>query len=324
MSYVLFYKKEEKKILICRSYHGLKIELSSTPSSPSTSPRLTPSSPPRSPPRTPPRSPPRSPTSSPRSPTSSPRLERDLERDSLSSSRSDKPKSVEVKTYLKELSGIPISTELIKSEIETNIELLKKLGIPNPRPKKLNNNLIYIGDNDKSYMNNFIGGQIEDLEDSKTALIREIQEELFINCNDEDKENFTKDIESKLTNFVIDGSRTIYLVDFDSLKDETKDFFTKLIKEDAGEHIPLLSKLEIFNGIPDVEMGEIHSLKWSSLEKLKSGWTTKKFFSGGVDDSILEKKIKEIFDESDTLEKKYYAKYIKYKIKYLQIKNKKI
>lgn len=321
MSYVLFYKKEEKKILICRSYHGLKIESSSTPSSPSTSPRLTPPSPPRTPPRSPYSSPPRSPYSSPpRSPYSSPRFERN----SPSSSRSDKPKLVEVKTYLKELSGIPISTELIKSEIETNIELFERIGIPNPRPKKLNNNLIYIGDNDKSYMNNFIGGQIEDLENSKTALIRELQEELFINCNDEDKKIYIKDIESKLTNFVIDGSRTIYLVDFDSLKDVTKEFLIKLVKEDAGEHITILSKLETFNGIPDVEMGEIHSLKWSSLEKLKSGSTTKKFFGGGVDDSVLEKKIKEIFYDTNSLEKKYYIKYVKYKNKYLQLKNKRM
>lgn len=298
MSYVLFYKKEEQKILICRSYYGLKIESSSTPAS---SPRTSP--------RTSPRSPYSSLPSSPR-----------FERNSPSPTRNDRPK-LEVKTYFNELSGTPISTDIIKSEVETNIELFKRMGIPNPRPKKLNNNLIYIGDNNNSYMNNFIGGQIEDSEDSKTALIRELQEELFINCNKYDKEIFTKDIESKLTNFVVDGSRTIYLVDFDSLEDVTKDFLTKLIKEDVEEHIPLLSKLETFNGILDVEMGEIHSLKWSNLEKLKSGHTTKKFFSGGVDDSILEKKIKEIFDETNSLEKKYYIKYIKYKKKYLQLKN---
>jgi len=259
MSYVLFYKKEEKKILICRSYHGLKLR--------------------------------------------------------------DKAQSVEIITYFKERSGTPISPKLIKTEVETNIELLKGMGIPNPRPKKLNNSLIYIGDNQKSYMNNFIGGQIEDLEDSKTALIRELQEELLLNCNYEDKESFVNDVQSKLTNFIIDGLRTIYLVDIDSLKDKTKDFLTSLVKEDSGEHISLLSKLDTVNGVPDVEIGEIHSLKWSSLEKLKTGRTTKKFFGNGIDDSLLEKKIKEIFDETNSLKKKYHKKYIKYKDKYLQLKN---
>lgn len=250
MSYVLFYKKDDKKILICRSYRGLKIKLSSPSSS--------------------------------------------------SNKRKDKHKSVERRTYFKN-----ISTELIKSEVETNIELLKSMGISNPRPKKLNNILIYIGDNKKSYLNNFIGGQIEDFEDPKTALIRELEEELLLNCNSKQKETFLKDIESKLTNFVIDGSKTIYLVDIDSLKDENIEFLIKLVKEDAGEHIGLLSKLETVNGIPDVEIGEMHSLKWDTLEKLKTSRPTNKFFSGGIDDSILERKIREIFDDK-SLEKKYY------------------
>lgn len=274
MSYVLFYKKDEKKILICRSYRGLKIEQSLTPSYTGHSSRYT---------------------------------------------RIDKPTTVEIKTYFKDTSGRPISIDKIKREIDANIELLKKLGIVNPRPKKLNNILIYIGDSKKSYLNNFIGGQIEDLEDSKTALIRELEEEILLNCNSEQKETFLKDIESKLTNFVIDGSKTIYLVDIDSLKDENREFLIKLVKEDAGEHIGLLSKLDTINGIPNVELGEIHSLKWDTLENLKTRRPTNKFFSGGVDDSILERKIKEIFDDK-SLDKKYYIKYIKYKNKYLQLK----
>ena len=271
MSYVLFYKKEDKKILICRSYFGLKIKSSS--------------------------------------PNSSIYTEK------------DEIKSVEVRTYFKQLNGKPINIKSIKNEVKTNIELFKKMGIPNPRPKKLNNSLIYIGDNRASYMNNFIGGQIEDLEDSKTALIRELQEELLLNCNIEDTKSFVKDIESKLYNKIIDNSKTVYLVNIDNLKNKTKELLSSLIKEDAGEHIRLLSKLETVNGIPDVEIGEIHSLKWTSLEKIKNGRITKKFFNGGNDDSILEKKIKEIFDKTDSFKNKYYKKYIKYKSKYLESKN---
>lgn len=198
------------------------------------------------------------------------------------------------------------SADTIRTEID-RIKLLLSIH-DNPRPKKLSaNKIIFISNNSSSYQTNFIGGNIEGTETPEDTFLREFDEELLLNCDDENKKSILFDISGNLTNKILIGDRTVFLINYDTLADNTK-----LLLSSGVDNIKAFSKLGSVCDVSGIELGEIHSLKWHNLKGLKDSVTIKKFFTDGR----LTKKLMDLIIGGG-----YYKKYIKYKAKYLKLKS---
>lgn len=212
----------------------------------------------------------------------------------------------------------PLKTpSVIREEIRQMITRLEEF-VPdaiNLRTHSLSSNSIhFICDNHKNFYN-LLGGQIESGEMAPTSLLRELDEELFINVPDDIKLPMLDNIIGNILESYVSGDKTIFLINYDKLQEGIKAHIEAGIKDPTIFH-----KLGNCCNVDGVELGEIHSLKWLMWDELKhkirlvpKKGELSKFNTG----DILVRKMGELFGLTGG---NYYEKYLKYKVKYLELK----
>jgi hypothetical protein len=174
--------------------------------------------------------------------------------------RSDKPHDSPLKTDKR----IHDEVRKIYGEI---LEKRRSKGIrSNFYPRKLESTIIFV-DESRTFVN-LIGGTIKDQDKLDEIICEELQEELFLNVSSiEEKKMFIKDICGKKEDRTLvrgnDIIRNIFLVNFDTLNDITKEYIENCIRNPALLH----QKITLY-GFDNFENGEICNLEWISTEKL--------------------------------------------------------
>jgi len=221
-------------------------------------------------------------------------------------------------------------SEEIFKEVSNKIEAFKKsdTSFINLRAKKLSEGRIIFISDDRGLFSNFIGGGQENEETPLETLKKKLDEELFINSDSGEKKIMLDNIIANNTQTILSDERySIFLINYDTLHESVKEFLNNGIRDPTIFH-----KIGKNCGV-DVELGEIHSLMWIDFDEISAKIKIKDESIGEKAHSlskfnknnILLDKLKKVFStkkREDMDGSGYKEKYIKYKYKYMTLKNK--
>jgi 8-oxo-dGTP pyrophosphatase MutT (NUDIX family) len=198
---------------------------------------------------------------------------------------------------------------IASSDVYENIYLNAK--ITDDNAIDVRKSVYFVSPNNPENFLNLPGGQRNPGESQEECIIRELSEELNY-TNISGVRNIINSRTPRLTTTNTGRKRTIFLVNNANLSPQDKLFFIDKI-------IP--SKKQQYCGVKGIESNEIYFARWIEKDILfSSGIFKRKFYEGLIQSQKQDRYYQRIFLRPGGNQDIYYMKYLKYKAKYLKLK----